>query len=280
MPIDDPEDYYDAHDDEEWERLDASLVGRLEWEGTLEYLGRYLPPGGRVLDVGGGAGRYAVWLGERGYEVTLVDPSEGQRELAREKVADRELGDRVTVREGDVRDLDFDDGSFDATLCLGGPLSHVLDVDERDTAARELRRVTAVGGPVFVSVMGRLHLLLVTLMATDRDSERLDLLAELAMSGDYDADLLDGRESRFVETHFFRAGELEVLLTEAGLVVEELVGLEGLASVYGAGRLAESPEDLSDEQREHVRNLVDTLRGDRSVADFSAHLLAVCRVGG
>jgi SAM-dependent methyltransferase len=279
MPIDDPEDYYDAHDDEEWERLDGSLVGRLEWEGTVEYLGRYLPPGGRVLDVGGGAGRYAVWLAERGYDVTLLDPSEGQRELAREKVAEHDVDGRVTVREGDVRDLAFADDAFDATLCLGGPLSHVLDADERDTAARELRRVTAVGGPVFVSVMGRLHLLSIMLMATDRESKRFDLLPELAVSGDYDADLLGDRDSEFVETHFFRAGELEVLLTEAGLVVEELVGLEGLASVYGAARLEGSPEDLSEEQREHVRNLVDTLRADRSVADLSAHLLAVCRVG-
>jgi len=134
MPVDDPEDYYDAHDEEEWERLDASLVGRLEWEGTVEYLGRYLPPGGRVLDVGGGAGRYAVWLAERGYDVVLVDPSEGQRELAREKVAAHDVGGRVAVREDDVRDLAFDDGTFDATLCLGGPLSHVLEADERDTA--------------------------------------------------------------------------------------------------------------------------------------------------
>jgi SAM-dependent methyltransferase len=279
MPIDDPGDYYDAHDEEEWERLDASLVGRLEWEGTVEYLGRYLPPGGRVLDVGGGAGRYAVWLAERGYDVVLVDPSEGQRRVAREKVAERDVGDRVTVREGDVRDLAFADDAFDATLCLGGPLSHVLDADERGAGAAELRRVTKVGGPVFVSVLGRLHLLLVQLLATDRDSKRFDLLPELAVSGDYDADLLDGRDSKFVETHFFRAGEFEVLLTEAGLVVEELVGLEGLASVYDAGRLGESPADLSDEQRAHVRNLVDTLRGDRSVADLSAHLLAVCRVG-
>jgi SAM-dependent methyltransferase len=279
MPIDDPGDYYDAHDEAEWERLDASLVGRLEWEGTVEYLGRYLPPGGRVLDVGGGAGRYAVWLAERGYDVVLVDPSEGQRRVAREKVAERDVGDRVTVREGDVRDLAFADDAFDATLCLGGPLSHVLDADERGAGAAELRRVTRGGGPVFVSVLGRLHLLLVQLLATDRDSKRFDLLPELAVSGDYDADLLDGRDSKFVETHFFRAGEFEVLLTEAGLVVEELVGLEGLASVYDAGRLGESPADLSDEQRAHVRNLVDTLRGDRSVADLSAHLLAVCRVG-
>ncbi|MEF8853107.1 MAG: class I SAM-dependent methyltransferase [Haloarculaceae archaeon] len=279
MPIDDPETYYDEHDREEWERLEASLVGRLEWEGTVEYLRRSLPPGGHVLDVGGGAGRYAVWLAERGHEVTLVDPSEGQRELAREKVDEHGVAGRVTVREGDVRDLPFPAGGFDATVCLGGPLSHVLDADERATGARELRRVTAVGGPVFVSVMGRLHLLFLVLTATNRESKRFDLLAELAASGDYDADLLGERDSRFVETHFFRAGELEVLLTEAGLVVEELAGLEGLASVYGAGRLEGSPGDLSPAQRRHVRDLVDTLRGDRSVADLSAHILAVCRVG-
>lgn len=280
MPIDDPETYYDENDVDEWERLDSSFVTRLEWEGTVEYLRRTLPPGGHVLDVGGGAGRYAVWLAERGYEVTLVDPSEGQRDLAREKVAEHGVADRVTVHEGDVRDLGFPRGRFDATLCLGGPLSHVPDAAERSRGARELRRVTAVGGPVFVSVMGRLHLLLLTLMTTDRDSKRFDLLPDLAVSGDYDADLLGDRESRFVETHFFRAGELEVLLTEAGLVVEELVGLEGLASVYGSGRLEGSPDDLSAEQRRHVRDLVDTLRGDRPVADLSAHMLAVCRVGG
>jgi len=279
VPIDDPETDYDDFGAGEWERLDSSFVPRLEWEGTVERLRRNLPPGGRVLDVGGGAGRYAVWLAERGYEVVLVDPSDGQRDVAREKVEDHDVADRVTVREGDVRDLAFADGSFDATVCLGGPLSHVLAPDEREGAVRELRRVTTLGGPVFVSVMGRLHLLVLFLLSPDRDVERFGLLADLADSGDYDADLLGERDSEFVETHLFRAGELEVLLTENGLVVEELVGLEGLASVYESGRLEGVPDDVSGRQREHVRDLVETLRGDRTVADLSAHILAVCRVG-
>ena len=279
MPVDDPETYYDDLRADEWERLDSSFVPRLEWEGTVERLRRNLPPGGRVLDVGGGAGRYAVWLAERGHEVVLVDPSDGQREVAREKVEAHDVADRVTVREGDVRDLAFADGAFDATLCLGGPLSHVLAAAERETAVRELRRVTTLGGPVFVSVMGRLHLLVLLLLSPDRDVERFGLLADLAESGDYDADLLGERDSDFVETHFFRAGELEVLLTEGGLVVEELLGLEGLASVYGSGRLEGLPDDVSERQRKHVRDLVETLRGDRTVADLSAHILAVCRVG-
>lgn len=271
--ISDPETYYDEHDETEWERLDSSLHGRLEWEGTVEVLADRLPEAGHVLDAGGGAGRYTVWLAERGYDVTLVDPSDGQRAVAREKVTDRSLDDRVTIREGDIRDLAFDDGQFDATLCLGGPLSHVLDADDRASAARELDRVTAAGGPVFVSVMGLLNLLTILLIAP----KRLDVLPELAESGDYDADLLDGRDSAFTETHFFRAAEFESLLAGSGLDVESIVGLEGLASVFSAGRLRETAAALSDNEREWIRQLVDQQRGDRSIADLSAHLLAVCR---
>lgn len=273
--IDDPEAYYDEHTDEEWERLDSSLHGRLEWEGTVDILQQHLPEDGHVIDAGGGAGRYTVWLAERGYDVTLVDRSEGQRTLAREKVIDRGLGDEVTIREGDVRDLPFDTDRFDATLCLGGPISHILDPDERAEAARELERVTASGGPVFVSVIGLLNLLTILLVAP----KRLDLLPKLAKSGDYDAGLLGDRESEFTETHFFRAAELESLLHEADLEVESLVGLEALASVYSAGRLREIASGLSEEEEGWIRELVAQQRNDRTVVDMSAHMLAVCRSG-
>ena len=273
--ITDPETYYEEHAEEEWDRLDRSLHGRLEWEGTVERLRIHLPQRGEILDAGGGAGRYTVWLAENGYDVTLVDRSEGQLCVASERVADRGLEDRVTIHEGDIRDLPFDAGRFDATLCLGGPLSHVLAADERTTAALELDRVTAAGGPVFVSVMGRLNLLTILLIAP----AKLDLLADLAASGDYDADVLQGRESLFTETHFFRADEFTSLLSEAGLTVESLVGLEGLASVFTAGRLRETAVEFSDDERAWIRELVDSQRDDPTVVDLSAHMLTVCRAG-
>jgi SAM-dependent methyltransferase len=274
--VDDPETYYDDHDEAEWDRLTSSLHGRLEWEGTVEQLESGLPESGRVLDAGGGAGRYAVWLAERGHDVTLVDPSEGQRDVARRKVSERGLGDQVTVESGDVRDLDFEDGAFDATCCLGGPLSHVLDADERAAAARELRRVTAPGGPVFVSVMGRLNWLVLYLVS---GTEHLAHADELAETGDYDRAFVDrlDYESMFTETHFFRADEFEALLDGAGLDVERLVGLEGLASVLSAGSLRDVADDFDEGQLAGVRRLVDDLREDRTVADVSAHMLAVCR---
>lgn len=49
----------------------------------------------------------------------------------------------------------FPNEAFDVTLCLGGPLSHVVDADERRHALAELSRVTKRGAPVFVSVMGK-----------------------------------------------------------------------------------------------------------------------------
>src|SRR5258705_9727667 len=58
----------------ERERL-AGGQGALELARTQALLERYLPPPpGVVADVGGGPGRYAVWLAQRGYRVHLVDP--------------------------------------------------------------------------------------------------------------------------------------------------------------------------------------------------------------
>lgn len=59
--------------DEDVRMVTAS--NRVEWERTLELLERWLPPASaRVLDIGGGPGRYAAWLAERGYTVQLLDP--------------------------------------------------------------------------------------------------------------------------------------------------------------------------------------------------------------
>lgn len=48
----------------------------------LVSLDTMLPRTGRALDVGGGTGRNAIWLGRRGLEVTVVDISEVGLELA------------------------------------------------------------------------------------------------------------------------------------------------------------------------------------------------------
>lgn len=274
----DPADYYDDYGEREWERLDRDLYHRLEFEETVHHLREYLPGSGRVLDVGGGAGRYSVWLAERGYEVVLADPSDRQVELARAKARDYGVSDAVTAEAGDVRDLDYGDDAFGATLCLGGPLSHVLDEDGRETAAAELRRVTRPGGPVFVSVMGLLAALSTVARYAGRvpegERDETELLPRLARTGDYDRDLLGefDREPSGSPMHLFRAAELDALLAGTGLTVETITGLEGVLS-----QRREEFDALDDAHREALRATAAEFRGDRGVADLSGHMLAVAR---
>lgn len=269
-----PEAYYDDLGEEEWERLELTPKHRLEFEHTVSYLEDVLPPSGRVLDVGGGPGRYAIWLAERGYDVTMLEPSRAQRELAREKVAERGC-EGVTVRDGDVRDLPVADDAADATLCLSGPLSHVVDADERERAAGELARVTRSGGPVVVSVMGLLAVV-ENLIRTAPEFERgLRQLPDLLETGTYCRDVLESNDvtdPTFVECHFFRAAELETLLEGAGMTVETVAGLEGPAS-----NLGDVTEELDDDQMATVADVVAGLMEDRAVADTSEHVLAVAR---
>ena len=87
--------YYGQEAEAEWRRLDRH---RTEFAVTLRALGEHLePPPARVLDCGGGPGRYAIELARQGYEVTLFDLSPECLQLARSKAARIAL--RRTLRE-------------------------------------------------------------------------------------------------------------------------------------------------------------------------------------
>jgi SAM-dependent methyltransferase len=272
----DPATFYDAYGSEEWDRLGESIDGRLEFERTATHLEERLPAGGHVLDAGGGAGRYAIRLAEQGYEVTLVDLSDEQLRIAERELADRGLRSRVALARGTINDLGIETAAFDATLCLGGPLSHLLDPADRARAVAELRRVTRPGGPVFASVMGRLGAIQLFLLS----GQQLGLLPELLETGDYDQELLARHdyEPVFTETHYFRADELEELLADAGLAVETVAGLEGLASPFHDAGIRGNVADATDGERDALREVVHGTATERAVADCSVHMLAVATV--
>ncbi|HEX2158422.1 MAG TPA: class I SAM-dependent methyltransferase [Actinomycetes bacterium] len=125
--------------------------GVLEFERTKEIVLRQLPaPPSEVADIGGGPGRYALWLAERGHRVEHRDLMPLHVEQLR-AVADPS---RINVAVGDARDLDLGDGAVDAVLLLG-PLYHLRRREERLRALREAWRVVRPGGPVFVAAISR-----------------------------------------------------------------------------------------------------------------------------
>ncbi len=99
-----------------------------------------LQPGMRLLDVGCGWGSMLLHAAEHhGVRAVGVTLSQPQADLARKRVAERGLGDRVEVRHADFRDVT--DGPYDAISSIG-MFEHVglSELDAYFTRCRSLLR--------------------------------------------------------------------------------------------------------------------------------------------
>ena len=113
--------YYASFSEREWARLENPDDGAVEFAITCHTLATYLPPDARVLDIGGGPGRYAIWLAQRGHRVVLADLSPELLSIARAKIERTGVDTMVEdIVEADACDLSlWADESFDAVLSLG-----------------------------------------------------------------------------------------------------------------------------------------------------------------
>jgi SAM-dependent methyltransferase len=100
--------------------------GRIRLRLVLERLKETLPPPpARVLDVGGGSGVVAIPLAEQGYDVTLLDSSEGMLRVARKRIGT--AGVELTVTLGEIDDIPrLTAAGFDA-ICCHAVLMYVND---------------------------------------------------------------------------------------------------------------------------------------------------------
>ncbi|MBI9045935.1 MAG: hypothetical protein JEZ06_15690 [Anaerolineaceae bacterium] len=67
--------YYASFGEREWSRLKNPDDGAVEFAVTCHVLNKYLPANSRILDIGGGPGRYTIWLAQQGHRVVLADLS-------------------------------------------------------------------------------------------------------------------------------------------------------------------------------------------------------------
>jgi SAM-dependent methyltransferase len=96
-----------------------------------------IAPGGRVLCLGEGEGRNAVWLAERGFAVTAVDGSAVGLEKARRLAAQR--GVVIATEVADLADHRLEPASADAVVLIFLHLPPALRAAVHARAAAALR---------------------------------------------------------------------------------------------------------------------------------------------
>ena len=132
---------YDAIAETYRDWTEAESWPRLEWLALLE---PELPDGAAVLELGCGAGVPVTRrLAER-YQVTAVDLSRRQVELARANVPD------ATVLRADALELDLPDASFDALVSLY--MSGHVPRGEQHELLQRIARWVRPGGLVLMTL--------------------------------------------------------------------------------------------------------------------------------
>jgi SAM-dependent methyltransferase len=129
-------------DVEQTERF-LDMLYRLSEEpaaSTFTWLGPGLPPRGRVLDLGGGHGRYARVFADAGHEATLFD----QPSVV--GLAKKRHGDALRYAEGDFHRVEGFGGPFDLVMLCN--IVHGESAGENAALVARAARSLAPGGRV------------------------------------------------------------------------------------------------------------------------------------
>ena len=246
---------------------------QLEFARTKEVVLRHLPPApAMILDVGGAAGVYSLWLAERGYEAHLVDASPRLVEEARQR-SEAATHRIASCQVGDARALPFEDGAADVVLLMG-PLYHLTEAADRQRALQEAHRVLRPGGVMFAAAISR--------YASALDGMARDLFADPAFIEIVRQDLEQGQHRNttgkwdyFTTAYFHRPEELRAEVASVGFECEAVIGLEGPGWI-----LPDFDERWGDaRKREDLLRIARALEREASIVGMSAHLLAVATKG-
>ncbi|WP_333713132.1 bifunctional 2-polyprenyl-6-hydroxyphenol methylase/3-demethylubiquinol 3-O-methyltransferase UbiG [Yoonia sp.] len=184
-------------DEIRWVRTLKNLVpGRMAWfDRQIDWRGK------RVLDLGCAGGFMAEALAAKGAVVTGIDPAADAIAAARAHA--QKGGLAITYDTGVGEDLPYQDGSFDAVVCVD-VLEHVSDLTQ---VAAEIARVLRPGGLFLYDTINRNPIArFATIMLAE------DIL-RLLPKGTHDPAL------------FIKPAELRQTLTGAGLVAGRQTGL-------------------------------------------------------
>lgn len=143
------------NDVERFSNLETGQVATIDAVISLELITeaskRIVPNAVTVMDVGCGAGNYTLKMLSKVPDLncTLVDLSLPMLDRAFQRVS-AETNGKVVIKQGDIREIDLEENSFDIILA-GAVLHHLRDDSDWETTFTKLFTLLKPGGCFMIS---------------------------------------------------------------------------------------------------------------------------------
>lgn len=143
---------YDFGVEQEYIRLIKDPVNEAEFLLTKDLIDLHFNKGSKVIDIGGGPGRYTEYLlKELNCIVALVDLSSKELEHFKNRIEDK-FKERIEfIKQDSATDLEWiEDNSFDNILLMG-PLYHLVEKEERVKVLQNCKRILKPNGKIIIT---------------------------------------------------------------------------------------------------------------------------------
>ncbi|TDQ79053.1 class I SAM-dependent methyltransferase [Sphingobacterium yanglingense] len=246
-------------------RLDKGM-GVFEFERIKSLVEKYIPPSSsKIIDIGGGTGKYSEWLAKKGHQVHLVEPVAKHIQIAQNRA--NRLKNRFSVHLGEARKLEFPDNYADLII-LHGPLYHLQKKEDRDLAICEAKRVLKNDGIILGFAINYTASTLVGLLnGLIHKKPFFEMCKEELIRGMHNPP--DDSPWLLAEAFYHKPEQLKDEFINQGLTYLNTYAVEGMAWLdkeYFANM-------LNNKKRGTLMELIQVTENDSYLLPFSPHMM-------
>lgn len=255
-------DFYDAKVQGEWNRI----ANRPEFLLTCRMLDRYIKPGDVILDIGGGPGRYSLYLAQKGCDVTLLDLSPENTKFAVQRAIEQGL--TIKTISGDAREAHkLAPGQYDHVLLMG-PMYHLLEETERKDAVNTALKLLKSGGILYASFI---NLFAIIIYYMKQAPEKI-VLNEEAIYIKHVVEQMTYAGNAFTKVVFTEQSNILPFMMQFPLEKLHFFGQEGITSPCESNIMSQ-PQDIIDSWLD----LCEKVWEREDLLSWSEHLMYVGR---
>lgn len=246
-------------------RLEKGM-GIFEFERIKILIEKYLPIGtSKIIDIGGGTGKYAAWLAQKGHDVYLVEPVLKHIEIAKNRA--NKLKNKFSIHVGEARRLEFPN-HFADLIILHGPLYHLQTREDRAVAISEARRVLKDNGIILAFAINYTASTVVGLLSgLIHKNSFFQMCKEELVTGLHNPPI--DFPWLLAEAYYHKPEELKDEFTHQELTYLRTYAVEGMIWLdkdYFANM-------LNEKRRETLLELLQVTEDDNYLLPFSPHMM-------